>query len=60
MRCKKCGEWIDSFGRCARSGPPTTRRASWRLRALSVVLALLTGAVMALAEWVGPREVNPW
>ena len=28
--------------------------------AASVVLALLTGAVMALAEWVGPREVNPW
>ena len=28
--------------------------------AASVVLAVLTGAVMALAELVGPKEVNPW
>ena len=28
--------------------------------AASVVLALLTGAAMALAEWIGPKEVNPW
>jgi thiamine transport system permease protein len=28
--------------------------------AASVVLAVLTAAVMALAELVGPKEVNPW
>ncbi len=28
--------------------------------AASVVLALLTGVTMALAEWIGPREVKPW
>ncbi len=28
--------------------------------AASVVLALLTGTVMAVAEWIGPKEVNPW
>ncbi|HEX5334615.1 MAG TPA: ABC transporter permease subunit, partial [Propionicimonas sp.] len=28
--------------------------------AASVVLAVLTATVMALAEWIGPREVNPW
>ncbi len=28
--------------------------------AASVLLGLLTALAMALAEWVGPREVNPW
>ena len=28
--------------------------------AASVLLGLLTALVMALAEWVGPKEVNPW
>lgn len=28
--------------------------------AASVLLALLTAAVMAAAEWIGPKEVNPW
>ncbi len=28
--------------------------------AAAVVLALLTAAVMAVAEWIGPKEVNPW
>jgi thiamine transport system permease protein len=28
--------------------------------AASVLLALLTATVMALAEWLGPKEVNPW
>jgi len=28
--------------------------------AAAVVLALLTGAVMAVAESIGPREANPW
>ena len=26
----------------------------------SVVLAVLTATVMGLAEWIGPKEVNPW
>jgi thiamine transport system permease protein len=26
----------------------------------AVILAALTGAVMALAEWLGPEEANPW
>lgn len=28
--------------------------------AASVVLAVLTAVVMGLAEWIGPKEVNPW
>ncbi len=28
--------------------------------AASVLLALLTAAAMAAAEWIGPKEVNPW
>jgi len=28
--------------------------------AASVVLAVLTATVMGLAEWIGPKEVNPW
>lgn len=28
--------------------------------AASVVLAVLTALAMGLAEWIGPREVNPW
>ena len=28
--------------------------------AASVLLALLTATVMAVAEWLGPKEVNPW
>jgi thiamine transport system permease protein len=28
--------------------------------AASVVLAGITAAVMGLAEWIGPKEVNPW
>jgi thiamine transport system permease protein len=28
--------------------------------AASVVLAVLTAAVMGLAEWIGPKEVSPW
>ena len=28
--------------------------------AASVVLAVLTATVMAIAEWIGPKEVNPW
>ncbi len=28
--------------------------------AASVVLAVLTATVMALAEWIGPKEVTPW
>ena len=28
--------------------------------AASVVLALLTATVMAVAEWIGPKEVTPW
>ncbi|MEN0069776.1 MAG: iron ABC transporter permease [Propionicimonas sp.] len=28
--------------------------------AASVLLAVLTAAAMAVAEWLGPREVNPW
>jgi len=28
--------------------------------AASVVLAVLTAAVMAAAEWIGPKEVSPW
>ena len=28
--------------------------------AAAVLLALLTATVMAVAEWLGPKEVNPW
>jgi thiamine transport system permease protein len=28
--------------------------------AASVVLAVLTAVAMGLAEWIGPKEVNPW
>jgi thiamine transport system permease protein len=28
--------------------------------AAAVVLAALTGAVMAVAEWLGPKEATPW
>ncbi len=28
--------------------------------AASVLLGMLTALAMAIAEWVGPREVNPW
>lgn len=28
--------------------------------AASVMLALLTATAMAVAEWLGPKEVNPW
>jgi len=28
--------------------------------AASVLLAVLTALVMGLAEWIGPRQVNPW
>ena len=28
--------------------------------AASVLLALLTATAMAVAEWLGPKEVNPW
>ena len=59
MRCKKCDEWIDGFGRCACSGPPTTRRAAWRLRALSVVLALLFALVAVPAMASDYCDDNP-
>ena len=59
MRCKKCDEWIDGFGRCACSGPPTTRRAAWRLRALSVVLALLFALVAVPAMASDYCAANP-
>ncbi len=40
-------------------GRPGVENAGMAMAA-SVVLAALTAAVMAAAEWVGPREVNPW
>ncbi len=39
----------------------TTGRGELRLAlAASVVLAVLTALVMVVAEWFGPKEVNPW